>query len=69
MAVKIFVFRENWLVSKVTGMKTIFFPFLTQAGPTFWSHNAQIRNSLNSILVKKYSQFCDFKTDKLKRNS
>ena len=69
MAVKNFVFRENWIVSKVTGIKTIFLPFLTQPGPTFWSHNAQIRNSLSSILVKKDSQFCDFKTDKLERNS
>ena len=35
MAVKNFVFRENWVGSKVAGMETIFLPFLTQPGPTF----------------------------------
>ena len=33
--------------------KIFFLPFFTQSGPTFWSQKAQIRNSLNSILVKK----------------
>ena len=28
-------------------------PFLTQPGPAFWPQKAQIRNSLNRILVKK----------------
>ena len=36
MAVKNFVFRENWIDSKVAGMKQPFLPFLTQPGPTFW---------------------------------
>ena len=34
MAVKNFVFRENWVDSKVTGMKTTFLAFLNQPGPT-----------------------------------
>ena len=33
MAVKNFVFRENWVGSKVPGMKTVFFAILTQPGP------------------------------------
>ena len=33
--------------------KKLFLPFLTQHGPTFWPQKAQIRNYLNSILVKK----------------
>ena len=48
-----FVYKESWVGSKVAGMKTTFLPFLTQPGPTFWPQKAQIRNSLNSILVKK----------------
>ena len=37
MVVKNFVFRQNWVGRKVTGMKKKFFlPFLTQPGPTFW---------------------------------
>ena len=54
MATKNFVFRQNWVGRKVAGMKKNFF------SPIFnpnWSHivtpKAQIRNSLNSILVKK----------------
>ena len=53
MAVKNFVFRQNWVGRKVAGMKKTFLPFLTQSGPKFWPQKAQIRNSLNSILVKK----------------
>ena len=49
MAIKNFVFRENWVGSKVAGMKTT---FLTQPGPTFWTEKAQLMDSLNSILVK-----------------
>ena len=33
--------------------KNVFLPFFTQPGPIFWSQKAKIRNSLNSILVKK----------------
>ena len=50
MAIKNFVFRENWVSSKVAGMKTT---FLTKSGPTFWTEKAQLMDSLNSILVKK----------------
>ena len=46
MVVKNFVFRENWVGSKVAGMKTSFFAI---CDPT-WT---QIRDSSNSILVKK----------------
>ena len=52
MAIKNFVFKENWVGSKVAAMKT-FLPFLTQPGPTFWPQKAQINNSFRSILVKK----------------
>ena len=53
MAGKSFVFRENWVGSKVTGIKTTFFAILD---PT-WAHilapkgQSQIMNSLNRILV------------------
>ena len=54
MAVKNSVFRENWVGINVASMKTTFFlPFLCQHGPTFCPQKAQIRNSLNNILVKK----------------
>ena len=53
MAVKNFVFRQKWVGRKVAGMKKTFFAFLTQPGPTFWTQKTQIKNSLNSILVKK----------------
>ena len=53
MVVKNFVFRQDWVGRKVAGMKKPFLPFLTQPGPTFWPQKTQIRNSLNSILVKK----------------
>ena len=53
MAVKYFVLIENWVGSKVAGMKRTFLPFLTQPGATFWLQKAQIRNSLKSILVRK----------------
>ena len=38
----------RWLI-----WKQPFLPFLIQPGPIFWPQKAQIRNSLNSILVKK----------------
>ena len=53
MAVKNFVFRQNWVGRKMAGMKKTFFAIFK---PT-WTHilpqKAQIRNSWNSILVKK----------------
>ena len=72
MAVKNVVFtRPNWVGRKVVGMKKkLFLPFLTKPGPTFWPHKAQIRNSLNSILVKKYrnyiSNFVNLRLTKVK---
>ena len=45
-------FRENWVGSKVAGMKTIL-AFLTQPGSTSWPQKVQIRIFLNNILVKK----------------
>ena len=53
MAVKNFVFRENWVSSKVAGMRTTFLPFLTLPGPTFWPQKAPISNSFRNIFVKK----------------
>ena len=54
MAVKNFVFRENWVGSKVAGVKTTFFAiFEPNLDPRFGSKKAQIRNSLYTILVKK----------------
>ena len=35
MAVKNFVFRENWVGSRVAGKKKKILPFLTQPGPIF----------------------------------
>ena len=70
MVVQKFVFRENWVGSKmVTSMKTTFLPFLTQFGPTLWPQKTQIKNSLNRMLVFNqqerqklyYHQFCDFR--------
>ena len=53
MVVKKFVFRENWIGSKVAGMKTTFFAFFN---PT-WTHMlapiGSNKESLNKILVKK----------------
>ena len=49
MAIKNFVFWENWVGSKVASMKT----GLTRPGPTLWPQKAQIRSSLKSILVRK----------------
>ena len=50
MAIKGFVFMENWVSSKVARTKTA---FLTQPGATFWPQKTQINNSFRSILVKK----------------
>ena len=36
MVIRNFIFRENWVVSDVAGMKIAFLPFWTQSGPTFW---------------------------------
>ena len=44
---------ENWVGKKVAGMKTTFFPFLTQCWPTVWPQKVQIYISLKNILVRK----------------
>ena len=45
MTVKNFVFRKDWVGSKVAGMKATFFlSFFTQPGPTYWPHKTKIRN-------------------------
>ena len=36
MAVKNFVFRENWVDSKVAGMKATFFAIFDPTAPTSW---------------------------------
>ena len=54
MAVKNFVFRQNWVGRKVAGMKkTLFFVIFDPTWATFFYQKAQIRTSLNSILIKK----------------
>ena len=59
---KNFVFWENEVGSKVAGMKTTFY---TIFDPT-WTHilapKAQIKNSLNSVLVNKKLFTINFKT-------
>ena len=68
MAVKNFIFRENWVGIKVVGMKTTFFAIfdptrahiLAPKGPNkefFKPHFSQGRQKLY------YYQFCDFMTD------
>ena len=70
MAVKNFVyFRQDWFSRMVAGIKKTFFcHFWPNLDKHFATHpqKAQIRNSLNSILVNKavyYYQLCYFKTD------
>ena len=67
MAVKNFVFRENWVGSKVPGMKTVFFAIFDPTWTQYWPNKARIRNSLNSILVKKGTNYIivDFVTLRL----
>ena len=68
MAVKNFVFRENWISSKVAGMKTTFFAIFV---PT-WTHILAPKGPNKEFLKQHFSQerqklyyyqFCDFKTD------
>ena len=68
MAVKNFVFRENWVGSKVAGKKTI---FLAISDP-IWTHILAPKGPNKEFLKKQFSQekyklyyyqFCDFKTD------
>ena len=53
MAVKNFVFRENWVGSKVAGMKTIFFATFDLTWTHILAPKGSMRNSLKSILVRK----------------
>ena len=51
MAVKNFVFRENWIGNKVAGMKTTFVAIFDPIWTHILASKTQIRNFLNSILV------------------
>ena len=66
MAVKNFVFRENWVGSKVAGVKTTFFAI---CDPT-WTNILAPKDPNNEFLKEQFSQerqklyyyqFCDFK--------
>ena len=68
MAVKNFVFRENWVGSKVAGIKTTFFAIFDPP----WFHNLVPEGPNKEFLKEYFSQekqkiyyyrFCDFKTD------
>ena len=68
MAVKNFVFRENWVGSKVAGMKTIFFaifdPTLTYSLAPKDPNKENLEEHFSQEKQKLYYyQFCDFKTD------
>ena len=53
MAVKNFVFRQNWVGRKVPGMKKTFFAIFDPTWTHIFVSKSPERNSLNSILVKK----------------
>ena len=58
MAVKNFVLRENSVDNKVAGMKATFFAiFDPKMDPYLGLKKTQIRNSFNSILVKKKTNY------------
>ena len=70
MAVKNFVFQENWVGSKVTGMKTILFAIFNST----WTHSLASKDPNEEFLKERFSQqkqklyyyqFCNFKTDYL----
>ena len=70
MASKNFSYRENWVGSKVAGMKIAFLPILVQHVPTFWSQNGQnmefLKQNSDFQSLRKtvvyYYQVCDLKT-------
>ena len=73
MAVKNFVFRENWVGCVVAGMNIAFLSFLTQPGPTVHPKKAQVWNSLNNFIFNQlerqklyYYQLSDIKTHESK---
>ena len=53
MAIKNFVFRQNWFGRKVAGIKKSFLVIFDPTWTSILAPKAQIRNSLNNILVKK----------------
>ena len=53
MAVKKFAFRQNWVSRKVVGTKKTFFAIFDPTWIDILPQKAQIRVSLNHILVKK----------------
>ena len=53
MAVKNFVFRENWVGSKVAGMRTTFLVIFDPTWTYILAPKGQIKNSLKSSLVRK----------------
>ena len=68
MAVKNFVFRENWVGNKVVGMKTTFFAIFDPN----WAHILAPKGPNKEFLKQHFSQrrqklyyyqFCDFATD------
>ena len=68
MAVKNFVFREDWVGSKVAGMKTTFFvifdPTWTHILASKGPHKEFLKQHFNQEKQKLYYyQFFDFKTD------
>ena len=50
---KNFVFRENWVGSKVTGLKTTFFTIFDPIWTHILAPKVQIKNSLNSVSINK----------------
>ena len=64
MAIKNFVFRENWVGSKVTGMKTTFFAIFDST----LTHSLLLKSPNKEFLKEHFSQekqkhyyrFCDF---------
>ena len=68
MAVNNFVFRENWVDSKVTGMKTTYFAIfdltLTHCLAPKGPNKEFLEEYFNQEKQKLYYyQFCDFNTD------
>ena len=53
MAVKNFIFRENWVDSKVAGMKATFFAIFDPTWTLILAAKHPSKEFLNSILVKK----------------
>ena len=47
MVVKNFIFRENWVVSEVAGVKIAFLPFWTQSRPYFGSNMEFLKHNFN----------------------